>query len=116
MVLKVSRRKGKKVPEIAQKRNTPHACVWEQKCTLNSNLLVASIPQFTTLSITIPFWRVPTLLGTRHSHFREEETEAQRASAPDANIHRELETAEARNAFHSSLLLLILEPTGTVIN
>lgn len=91
--------------------------LWGYKCSLNSNLLVARTPQFTTLSITNPFWRLPTTpLGKGHSHFREQESEAWGACTLDARSWRELETAEARNSFHSSLPLLIPEPTGTLIN
>lgn len=53
--------------------------LWAYKCDLNSNLLESSTPQFTTLLITIPFRRLPMLLGKRHSHFTEDETEAPRA-------------------------------------
>lgn len=90
--------------------------LWGYKCSLNSNFLVARTPQFTTLSITKPFGRLPAPLGNGHSHFREQETEARRLEHLIVRSQRELETVEARNSFHSSLPLLILEPMGTVIN
>lgn len=63
----------------------------------------------------MPFGSLQTLLGSRHSYSREEETEAQRRSNW-CQGHRAGSRAEAEDSFHSSLLLLISGHTGTVIN